>query len=313
MELIRGLYNLREHHRGSVATIGNFDGVHRGHQAVMNQLHEAADELNTHSTVITFEPLPEEHFLGPKAPARLTPLCDKIALLNQLGINQVLCLPFNAKLAQLSAEDFIRSVLVEGLGIKKLVVGDDFRFGHQRKGDFALLQQEGKKHGFDVVDTHTYTHDDSRVSSTRIREALEASDFKAAEHFLGHPFTMGGRVFHGDKRGRQLGFPTANIHIARRISPLRGVFAVEVDGIGNQTVRGVANIGNRPTVGGVGFQIEVHLLDFSGDLYGKRIQIRWRHKIRSEQKFDSLDDLVERINVDIEQARLFFENESNRD
>lgn len=313
MELIRGLYNLHDRHRGSVATIGNFDGVHRGHQAVMAQLIEAAQELGTSTTVITFEPLPEEHFMGAKAPARLTPLFDKIGLLQKLGIDRVLCLPFNAALASTPAESFVDRVMIEGLGIKRLVVGDDFRFGYQRKGDFSLLQQEGKKHGFDVVDTNTLIADDARVSSTRIREALANGDIAQAEAFLGHPFTMGGRVFHGDKRGRQLGFPTANIRIARRISPLHGVFAVEVLNIESQALPAVANIGTRPTVGGTGFQIEVHLLDFSGDLYGQRIQIRVRHKLRNEQRFESLDDLVTQIDRDSDQARQFFENENHRD
>lgn len=313
MELIRGLYNLRDKHRGSVATIGNFDGVHRGHQAVMAQLTDAARELGTSTTVITFEPLPEEHFMGAKAPARLTPLYDKIGLLETLGIDRILCLPFNAALAQLSAETFIDKVLVTGLGVKRLVVGDDFRFGYQRKGDFELLQQEGNRHGFDVVDTNTLTADDSRVSSTRIREALAKGEFQQAEDFLGHPFTMGGRVFHGDKRGRLLGFPTANIRIARRISPLHGVFAVEVHGVSDAHLPAVANIGTRPTVGGTGFQIEIHLLNFSGDLYGQRIQIRVRHKIRDEQRFESLDELVAQITKDSDQARQFFETENTRD
>lgn len=313
MELIRGLYNLREKHRGTVATIGNFDGVHRGHQAVMAQLLAAADKLGARTTVITFEPLPEEHFMGAKAPARLTPLGDKVGLLKKLGVDQVLCLPFNAALANLPAEEFIDRVLIKGLAVKRLVVGDDFRFGHQRKGDFALLQKQGATHGFDVVDTHTHTADEVRVSSTRIREALAQGEFEQVEDLLGHPFTMSGRVFHGDKRGRQLGIPTANFRIARRISPLHGVFAVEVLGINDRPLPAVANIGVRPTVGGTGFQVEVHLLDFSGDLYGRRIQIRVRRKIREEQRFESLDELVTQIHLDIDQARQFFENENHRD
>ncbi len=312
MELIRGLYNLRDCHKGTVATIGNFDGVHLGHRAVMEQLLAEARRLDAPSTVVTFEPLPEEYFLRDKAPSRLTPLCDKLGLLEQLGIDQVLCLPFNSKLANLEAEQFISDVLVDGLGIKGLVIGDDFRFGKGRKGDFHLLQEHGESNHFAVRKTQTFSDASARVSSTRIREALENGDFANAEKWLGHPFTMGGRVFYGDQRGRQLGFPTANIHIARRKSPLQGVYAVEVNGIAAKPVPGVANIGTRPTFNGKGFQIEVHLLDFAGDLYGKRIQIRWRHKLRSEQRFASLEALVQQIHKDVDQARQFFSRQ-NRD
>ncbi|MGV6858172.1 MAG: bifunctional riboflavin kinase/FAD synthetase [bacterium] len=310
MELIRGLYNLRDNHKGTVATIGNFDGVHLGHRAVMEQLLSTAQTLASPTSVITFEPLPEEYFLGDRAPSRLTPLCDKLGLLAQLGIDQVLCLPFNSQLANLDAEAFIRDVLVDGLAIKGLVVGDDFRFGKGRSGDFSLLQQKGESTGFEVRQTNTLSDSandpDRRISSTRIRQALEQGNFRSAEKWLGHPFTMGGRVFHGDRRGRQLGFPTANIHIARRKSPLQGVYAVEVNGIADAPLPAVANIGTRPTFSGKGFQIEVHLLDFSGDLYGQRIQVRWLEKLRSEQRFASLEALVEQIQRDIEQARQFF-------
>ncbi len=311
MQLIRGLYNLRDQHKGSVATIGNFDGVHLGHQAVMKQLITEAKRFKAITTVITFEALPEEYFLGEKAPSRLTPLCDKLGLLNELGIDQVLILPFNHALANLEAEAFIRNVLIDGLGIKGLVVGDDFRFGKGRKGDYNLLKKYGEKHGFNVLNTATFNDKTSRVSSTLIRQALEAGDFHHAEKWLGHPFTMGGRVFYGDQRGREIGFPTANIHIARRISPLNGVYAVEVAGIENSWLPGVANIGTRPTFDGKGFHIEVHLLDFSGDLYGKRIQVRWRHKLRSVQRFASIEALVEQITVDASQAKQFFLTEQN--
>jgi riboflavin kinase/FMN adenylyltransferase len=302
--LIRGLYNLRAEHRNGVATIGNFDGVHRGHQTITHQLIEQAQRLGGQSTVITFEPLPHEHFQGAQSPARLTPLCEKLSLLSAEGIDQVLCLPFNKKLAEMPAEEFIHKVLVDGLGIRLLVIGDDFRFGKGRSGDFAMLRNAGKKYGFEVVDTQTLSDDSGRISSSRIREALAKGDMNTAEALLGHAFTMSGRVIHGEKRGRQLGFPTANIGTNRPISPLRGVFTISAKGIGN----GVANVGTRPTVNGKGFLIEAHFLDFTGDLYGQRLKIKWLNKIRDEQRFESLDALKKQIGLDIQSAKLFFKN-----
>ncbi len=309
LKLIRGLYNLRPEHQGSVATIGNFDGVHRGHQAVIAQLHEQADALGCSATVITFEPLPHEYFLGDQAPGRLTPLREKLVLFDRLGIDQLLCLPFNASLANLSAEDFIQQVLVDGLHIRRLVVGDDFRFGKGRSGDFALLQRAGRAQGFEVVDTRTHVCDEGeRISSTRIRKALAQGDFALAEQLLGRPFTMSGRVIHGDKRGRTIGFPTANIRANHPVSPLRGVFAVHVEGLGN----GVANVGTRPTFDGKHYLAEIHLLDFTGDLYGQRITVQWQKKLRDERKFDNFQALVAQIEKDIAAARQYFASRPRR-
>ena len=281
-----------------MATIGNFDGVHRGHMAVMRQLCEQARHLNLKSTVMTFEPLPHEYFMGTQAPARLTPLREKLQLMATQGIDQTLCLPFNRKLVGMSAEDFIRGVLVDGLGVRLLVVGDDFRFGKDRRGDFKMLCDAGEEFGFQVIDTQTFSDGSGRISSSRIREALARGDMSAAQDLLGRHFTMSGRVIHGEKRGRQLGFPTANIRIGRPVSPLRGVFAISAEGIGN----GVANIGTRPTVDGKGFLIEAHFPDFNGDLYGQRLKIQWLEKIRDEQRFESLDALKCQIGKDIEAA-----------
>ncbi len=309
LKLIRGLYNLRPEHRGSVATIGNFDGVHRGHQAVIAQLREQADALGCSATVITFEPLPHEYFLGDQAPGRLTPLREKLVLFDRLGIDQLLCLPFNASLANLSAEDFIQQVLVDGLHIRRLVVGDDFRFGKGRSGDFALLQRAGRAQGFEVVDTRTHVCDEGeRISSTRIRKALAQGDFALAEQLLGRPFTMSGRVIHGDKRGRTIGFPTANIRANHPVSPLRGVFAVHVEGLGN----GVANVGTRPTFDGKHYLAEIHLLDFTGDLYGQRITVQWQKKLRDERKFENFQALVAQIEKDIAAARQYFASRPRR-
>ena len=302
MKLIRGLYNLRPKHQKGVATIGNFDGVHRGHLSVLRPLGEQARRLACLSTAITFEPLPHEFFMGAHSPPRLTPLCEKLKLMSAQGIEQTLYLPFNRYLANMTAEDFIQKVLVDGLAIRLLVVGDDFRFGKSRTGNFAMLLDAGKEYGFEVKDTQTFSDQSGRISSSRIREALAEGDLNTAQDLLGRPFTMGGRVMHGKKLGRQLGFPTANIRIGRSVSPLRGVFAIRSEGIGNS----VANVGTRPTVDGKSFLIEAHFLDFTGDLYGQRLKIEWLKKIRSEQKFESLDALKQQIGKDTKAANTFF-------
>ncbi len=310
MELIRGLCNLRPRHRGCVATIGNFDGVHLGHQAVLGQLAEKAAELSLPSVVITFEPYPQEFFAhGAVVPPRLTRFREKIQALRRYSVDRVLCLPFNRVLSETSAQDFIRRILVEGLGVRYLVVGDDFRFGHQRQGDFAMLKEAGARYGFQVVNRHTFSIDGARVSSTRIREALAHGDLNNAGKLLGRPYRMCGRVAHGDQRGRTIGFPTANIYLHRKASPVQGVFAVEVFGLDAEPLPGVANVGTRPTVDGTRALLEVHLLDFAQDIYGCYVQVDFLHKLRDEQKFASLDDLKRQIEFDTAQARDFFGNQ----
>ncbi|MEJ2143057.1 MAG: bifunctional riboflavin kinase/FAD synthetase [Gammaproteobacteria bacterium] len=308
MELIRGLHNLRPGHRGCVATIGNFDGVHLGHQAVIGQLAEKADTLCLPAVVITFEPQPMEYFAPEKAPSRLTRFREKLQALKRYAVNRVLCLPFNRKLANLSYKDFIRQVLVDGLDVKYLVVGDDFRFGKNREGHFEHLVEAGKEHGFQVVNMHTFAIDDERVSSTRIRHALERGDMEQAEQLLGRDYRMSGRVAHGEKLGRELGFPTANIHIHRKVSPLQGIFAVEVYGLEEEPLQGVASIGIRPTVGGTKVILEVYLFDFNQDIYGRHLQVSFLHKIRDEEHFESLEILKEKIAEDVVKAKEFFKN-----
>ncbi len=310
MELIRGLCNLRPRHRGCVATIGNFDGVHLGHQAVLGQLAEKAAELDLPSVVITFEPYPQEFFAKNAVSPRLTRFREKIQALRRYSVDRVLCLPFNSALSETSAQDFIRRILVEGLDVRYLVVGDDFRFGHQRQGDFAMLKEAGAQHGFQVVNRHTFSIDGARVSSTRIREALAHGDLNSAGKLLGRPYRMCGRVAHGDQRGRTIGFPTANIYLHRKASPVQGVFAVEVFGLDAEPLPGVANVGTRPTVDGTRALLEVHLLDFAQDIYGRYVQVDFLHKLRDEQKFASLDDLKRQIAFDAAQARNFFGNEN---
>ena len=308
MELIRGIHNLRERHRGCVATIGNFDGVHLGHRAILRQVAEKAKQLGVASTVMVFEPQPREFFAPETAPARLMTFREKCEVLAELGVDRVLCVKFNAQFCGQSAQEFCDGVLVKGLGIKHLVVGDDFRFGNDRSGDFQFLKKQGNSHGFTVENTHTFEWHGERVSSTRIRECLEQDDFKSASVMLCKPFFMSGRVVHGQKLGRTIGVPTANVLPKRVRTPVSGVFAVEVRGLGEKgkAQQGVANLGTRPTVGGDQVRLEVHLLNFNQDIYGQYIQVMFRHKIRDEQKFDGLDALKAAIQNDIETAKTFF-------
>ncbi len=306
MELIRGLHNLRPRHRGCVATIGNFDGVHLGHQAVIGQLADKAEALSLPTLVMLFEPQPQEFFAPQKAPPRLMRLREKLQALRRYAVDRVLCVRFDKAFADLEPEAFIRQVLVEGLGVKYLVVGDDFRFGHKRRGDFAMLQAAGHEHGFQVVNMHSFTIDGQRVSSTRVRSALAAADLALAEKLLGRPYRMCGRVAHGDKIGRTLGVPTANIHLHRHSTPLRGVYAVEMFGLPDEPLAGVANIGTRPTVGGTRTLLEVHVFDFDRDIYGEYVHVNFLQKLSDEKRFASLDELKQKIQQDIVDARTFF-------
>lgn len=307
MELIRGLRHFRPHHAGCVATIGAFDGVHLGHQAVLKTLMEKGRELGLPSTVILFEPLPREFFNPHEAPARLMSFREKFIALRDLGIDRVVRVRFDASFREMGAVDFIRCMFVEGLAAKYLVVGDDLRFGRNRSGDFKLLKSVGQSAGFDVVDTKTLTQDGERVSSTRIREVLADADFEEAEKLLGRPYSIAGRVVVGRQLGRELGAPTANVQLHRLRSPLRGVFAVEVQTPDGEWHKGVANVGSRPTVDDLPQAIlEVHLLDFKGDLYRRNIRTVFRQKIRDEIRFSGLDALQQQIARDIESAREYF-------
>ncbi len=306
MRIIRGLHSLRSEDSGCVATIGTFDGVHVGHRAVFQRLRNRGRELGLPSTVITFEPQPLEYFAPGAAPARLTRFREKLSAMHADGIERVMLLQFGAKLAQMEADAFVTQLLVEGLGVRYLLVGDDFRFGRGRTGDFARLREIGAARGFDVEDLHTITHGEERISSTRVREALSRGDLGGARHLLGRPFAICGRVAHGHRRGRTIGYPTANLNLHRRVSPLRGVFAVMVDGIADRPWPGVANIGTRPTVDGDHrYLLEVHLFDFSGDIYGRHARVEFRLKLRDEERFDSFDALRRQIDLDAMAAREF--------
>ena len=305
MELIRGLHNLREKHRGCVATIGNFDGVHLGHRQVLKQVKAKADELGLPSVVITFEPQPREFFAGDKAPPRLTRFSEKYRLLAAEGIDRHLCLTFNERLRAMTADDFVEELLLRGLAVKHFVVGDDFRFGCDRSGDYSMLRAAGDKHGFSVVNTQTFLSADERVSSSRVRKALENNQLDIAEQLLGRPYVVSGRVMHGQKLGRQLGVPTANVRMHRFPCPLRGVYAVEVVGE-NVRCQGVCNVGLRPTVGGQQPVLEAHLFDFNEDIYGQLLTVEFKHFIRAEQKFDGIEQLKQQIFKDIDDVRAFF-------
>lgn len=306
-KIIRGFYNLPDPAHGCVATIGNFDGVHLGHQAVLGQLAMKADMLDLPAVVITFEPQPFEYFSPERSPARLSRFREKVEALRAYSIQKLCVLRFNQQLAQMQADTFIQKLLVEGLKVRYLVVGDDFRFGKDRQGDFALLQQAGKQQGFQVVNMHTFAIEATRVSSTRIREALRIGDLATAEKLLGKPYRMSGRVAHGDKRGRKMGFPTANIHLLRAKVPLTGVYAVQLYGIDGEPVNGVANVGVRPTVSGSDKALlEVHLFDFNRDIYGEHVQVYFLKKLRDEQKFADLQQLIAQIHIDAAQARNYF-------
>ncbi|MGM0631512.1 MAG: bifunctional riboflavin kinase/FAD synthetase, partial [Pseudomonadota bacterium] len=274
MELIRGTHNLRAEHHGCVLTIGNFDGVHLGHQAVLSQVREQAQQLGVPSAVMTFEPQPQELFQPEKAPARLTNWREKYLALQAQNVDRHIFIEFNKKFASQPAREFIEQTLVGKLGVKFLVVGDDFRFGYKREGDFELLQKAGNELGFEVVDTRSYRQQQQRVSSTAIRQALEEGDFEQTEQMLGRPYQMCGKVVHGRKNGRTIGFPTANVPLKRLKSPLHGVFAVTAQlGKDEETYSGVANLGTRPTLNGDEVQLEVHLFEFSGNLYGQQMTV----------------------------------------
>lgn len=311
MELIRGIHNIKAHHSGCVLTIGNFDGVHLGHMKVLAQVARQAKLLNLASTVMTFEPQPMELFAKDKAPARLNRLRDKYVQLSKLKVDRLLCVNFNKRFANWPAESFISDLLVKKLDVKFLVVGDDFCFGKDRTGNFTMLQEAGKKYGFEVVSTESFCVQEQRVSSTAIRKALAENNLAAAEMQLGRAYSINGRVSHGQKLGRTIGFPTANIPLKRCVSPVSGVYVVQVHGIGAKPIGGVANIGQRPTVNGVRQQLEVHLFNFSENLYGKQLEVALLKKLRDEKRFESFDALKQQIELDAEAARVWLHQLEN--
>ena len=332
--MIRSVQEITAEMRPAVVSIGNFDGVHRGHQSVVKQLLEQSKSLNLPSVVVTFDPLAKEYFSQQSKnllmPARLTSSEQRAELLLQYGVDHVVCLAFNQNLAQQSADDFIQELLIDALQVRYLVVGDDFRFGHKRQGDFALLQENGKANNFSVASMQTFRLDGDRVSSGGVRDALQNNDFDLAKRLLGRVYSIKGFVERGDQLGQTIGFPTANIKFPDFKLPLKGVFAVQTQFPNGIIVNGVCNIGKRPTVNGKENRLEVHLLDLqhemlekdvinsnnkarqrqeseaSYDLYGLNLEVFFMRKIRDELKFSDVAELQAQIQKDVELARLFF-------
>ena len=289
---------------GSVVAVGAFDGLHRGHQALLAQVHERAAKLGLTAIVVSFEPLPRAYF-SPEPVARLSSVREKLRGFDEAGMEQVLLLRFNRALTSMTAEDFIRRVLVDRLNAREVWVGADFRFGHKRSGDVPMLERVGPELGFTARTMPSVLLDGARVSATRVRMLLAAGEFSGAAPLLGRPFVIEGKVEYGKQLGRQLGYPTANIHLRERTSPVHGIFAVRV-GLGESECSwpGVASLGVRPTVNEVPEPLlEVHLFDFEGDLYGQRMAVEFVAKLRDEQKFDNLDELTVQMAKDARQAR----------
>ena len=303
MEVIRGWHNVKPGHHGCVATIGNFDGVHLGHRALIEQLATLGRERAVPTTLVTFEPQPQEFFAGGNAPPRLTRLREKLVALGATPLDRVALLRFDARLSAMSPVEFVESFLVAGLGVRAVVAGDDFRFGYRGEGNFDLLAALGERHGFEVVRRATFSARGGRVSSSRIRDALAKGDLEAARELLGRRYAMSGRVVHGDRRGRTIGFPTLNVPPRRHRTALHGVYAVRVAGLEGREIDAVANLGTRPTVGGRGMVLEAHVFDWSGDAYGRNVEVGFVAKIRDERKFDSFEALKARIARDGARAR----------
>jgi len=303
MELVRGMHNLRPRHRGCVATIGNFDGVHLGHQHMIAALRSKATALGLPAAVITFEPTPREYFEGPAAPSRLTRLREKLAALAQYGIDRVVVLRFDDRMRGMGAQEFVDRLLVEGLAVRHLVVGHDFHFARRREGSVANLREAGNAHGFTVEEIGQFLVDGERVSSSLVREALNRGDLARATRLLGRPYRMAGRVRLGQKLGRRLGFPTANLALHRKVVPLWGIFAVRASGAGLVDHPAVASLGTRPTVNGTDPLLEVHLFDWDGSLYGRYLHVDFVERLRDEQRFESLDALVAQMHRDAAAAR----------
>ncbi len=314
MRLIRGIPHLPFFKGGCVLTIGNFDGVHLGHKAVIEKLAKRGKALGLPVVIMIFEPQPLEYFLGGKPPARLTRLREKVIQFAKLPVDDLVIVRFNKQLADYDAEQFIDAVLVKRLNVKHLVIGDDFRFGKARQGDFAMLKEKGRASGFKVEDTGSLQVDSQRVSSTLIRNALAIGDLRTAEAMLGYPYSVCGRIVHGDKRGRTIGYPTANIRMARKNIPISGVFAVTMTGIGGLEIQGVANVGIRPTVDGSDkVVLETYLFNFDRDIYGYTVEVHFKQKIRAERRFQTLDELKAQIVDDVAEAKKIFATQTIED
>lgn len=303
MKLIRHLADLHHQKQHCVATIGNFDGVHLGHQAVLEQVQKSAKEQGFISTVLLFEPQPVEFFSPQAAPSRLMRLREKLQQFAAHQIDMVVCLRFNEAIASLSATEFIETILLEGLAIKKLIVGDDFQFAKNREGDYQYLERAGQQYGFEVTMTQSLNLDDRRISSTSIRQCLATGDLAQATLMLGRPYQISGRVIRGEARGRRLGFATANIELKRYVSPVEGIFSGRVYGVCHNALDAVIYVGTKPVYNGQQILLEIHLLDFDGDLYGRYLQVEFFEKLRGDKNFESEAALIKQIKKDIDDTR----------
>jgi riboflavin kinase / FMN adenylyltransferase len=303
MELVRGLHNISRRHRGCVLTVGNYDGVHLGHQQMIGVLKSRAAELRAAATVLVFEPSSKE-FIDPEgAPPRLTRWREKFVALAAHGVDRLVTLRFDEYMREMTPECFVDELIVEGLGTRHMVVGHDFRYGCDAAGTIESLRAAGAARGFGVEEIEPFVFDGMRVSSTAVRERLAQGDYAGAQRLLGRPYRMSGRVVYGRGLGRTLGFPTANLRLMRRKPPLRGILAARVYGIELKPMLAVASLGTRPTVDGTDMLLEVHVFDFVGDLYGREIEVEFVAKLRDEVKFDSLDALIRQMKIDAAQAR----------
>ncbi len=308
MKLIRGKHNLLTPLNGCVATLGNFDGLHLGHQALLKTLKQLARELKLSTVVIIFEPQPKEFFAKGQTEARLMRFREKWLGFAEWKIDYLLCLRFDRALADLAAEDFVKQILVDRLGAKAVVVGDDCRFGAKRAGDYALLKQLGEEYNFKAIEMPSVIYDGQRVSSTRVRQALQAGDMAVMQALLGRPYRLCGRVIAGEKRGRELGFPTANIDLHRAIAPMSGIFVVRAF-LNKKSYRGVASLGVRPTFKDENARLllEVYLFDFSKTIYGCYLEVEFLHKLREEVRFDSISALIEQMHRDVIEAEKYYQ------
>lgn len=305
MQILRGLYSPDT--QPVALTIGNFDGVHLGHQALLNELKTSAKARGLPTAAVIFEPHPREFFAPQSAPVRLSSLREKLELLSRLGIDRVHVCRFNTRFAQMTAADFIHA-LHEKLSVKFVLIGDDFRFGSGRAGDFALMETAGRQHGFEVRAVPSVMHDGVRISSTAVRAALAAGQMRRVHDYLGRTYSISGRVVHGDGVGKKLGYPTANIQLKHNRPPLSGIFVVEAHAAGLGILQGVASLGVRPTLKHDAKPIlEVHLFEFGQDIYGKTLRVEFLQKRRDEQKFPDVGALTRQIALDVENAKKWFE------
>jgi riboflavin kinase / FMN adenylyltransferase len=303
MELVRGLHNISHRHQGCVLTVGNYDGVHLGHQQMIGVLKARAAQLRSAATVLVFEPSSKE-FIDPLgAPPRLTRWREKCLALAAQGVDRLVTLRFDECVRAMTPRAFVDELIVARLGTRHMVVGHDFRYGSNAGGTIESLRAAGEAHGFGVEEMAPFVFDGVRVSSTVVRERLEFADYSGAARLLGRPYRMMGRVVQGRQLGRTLGFPTANLRLMRRKSPVWGILAVWTHGIGSRPLPGVASLGTRPTINGIEPLLEVHVFDFSGDLYGRGIEVEFVAKLRDEVKFDSLEAMVVQMKIDGARAR----------